>query len=91
MQGRDLVVERVTALVEPAQALRERVGDERFVDVHYFAHRRGRAQLLQQIEEPPAVAVCVADDEPARPFAEGEILERVSLCTVEQLAEFGLA
>ena len=60
MQRRDLVVELLAALVEAAQAAHDGRLDEREVDV--ASTGRGDTELLDEIDEPSAVAVGVGDD-----------------------------
>ena len=61
VQRRDLVVERLAALVETTQAPRDRLLDERGVDVLDARVERGDRELLDQVDEPAPVAVGVAD------------------------------
>ena len=66
VQRRDLVVERLAALVEAAQAPRDRRFDERDVDRRSLRLAGGRRELLDEVEQPPPVAVGVADQRIAR-------------------------
>ena len=66
MQRRNLIVELIAAFVEAAQALRERLFDESFVDVTVAGFFGGIGQLLDQIQQAACVAVGVTHDGVAR-------------------------
>ncbi len=66
MQRGDLVVERLAALVEAAQAARDRRFDEREVDGVAPGFAGGDRELLDQVDEPAPVAVGVGDQRIAR-------------------------
>ena len=62
VQSRDLVVESFSALVEAAHAAGDRCLDESEVDVASARVLRRDAELLDQIEQAPPVAVGVGND-----------------------------
>ncbi len=66
MQSGDLVVERLAALVETAQAPRDRRLDERQVDRVALRFDRRHRKLLDQVHQTAAVAVRIGDERVAR-------------------------
>ena len=66
VQGRDLIIESFSALVEAAHAAGDRCLDERQVDVALAHVLRRDAELLHQIEQAPSIAVGVGNNRVAR-------------------------
>ncbi len=66
VQRRDLVVERLATLVEAAQRAGDRGFDECEIDVAAPCPARRDRQLLDQIDQPPPVAVRIGDNRVAR-------------------------
>ena len=75
MQRRDLVVEGVAALVEAAQLLRQDVFQEGAVDLARARLLHGNGELLDEIEQPPRIAVGEPDQALARAGVELDALE----------------
>src|SRR6267142_1310533 len=90
VQSRNLVVERVTALVEAAQVARERVLHPVAVDLFRAGLGRGRLDQFEQIEQTACVTVRKSDHPLARAHVERESREDFTHGAVEQLPELGL-
>ena len=91
VQRRDLVVERLTPLVEAAQAASDRRFDECQVDRPPLRLIRGDGELFDQIDEPPSVAVGIADNGVAGRLLERGVRHRRGKRPIEQLLQvFGL-
>jgi hypothetical protein len=89
VQGRNLVVERITALVEAAQVARDGVLHPVAVDLPRAGLRRRRVDQFKQIEQTACVAVGKSDHPLARPHVEGEPREGFAHRAVEQFSELG--
>src|SRR5258706_2540893 len=90
VQRRDLVVERITALVEAAQVARERVLHPVAVDLFRAGVGRGRLDQFEQVEQSARVTVAKSDHPLARARVERESREDFTHGAVEQLPEFSL-
>ena len=84
---RDLVVERLAALVEAAQAARDGRLDEREVDFLALRFLRRDRELLDQVDEAAAVAVGVRDERVARRRRERQARRRDVQRAIEQHAQ----
>ena len=87
MQRRDLVVECITAFVEAAQRLGDRVLQKFVVDSRRARAHGGSAELLEHVQEAPRIAVGVADQELFGGIGKREVDERFALRTLEQPRE----
>jgi hypothetical protein len=62
VQGGNLVVEGIAALVETAGVDAEHLGQKVLGDLAGFACQRGGAGLFQQIEKAPCIAIGIAGE-----------------------------
>ena len=91
MQRRDLVVERFAAFVEAAQRAGDGGLDEWEIDLTAPRPTRRARDLLDQVDEPPPVAVGIRDDRVARLGRERPVGHRHGQRSIEELTElFGL-
>ena len=85
MQRRNLVVEGVTALVETAQALRQRVVKEGRVDMHTLRGQRRGARLFEQVDQAARIAVSLRDQAQFGILGESQIRQRLAASALEKL------
>ena len=90
VQGRNLVVEGIAALVEAAQVLRHRRLDEGAIHGRLAGSVGRRANLFKQVEQAAGIAVGQPDQARAGIFVEIQISQRPLARPVEQGAHLGL-
>jgi hypothetical protein len=88
VQGRNLVVEGIAALVEATQALRQGSLNESPVDTAHLRSRSGRTDLFDEVEQPPGVAVGKANQARTRIVVEVQVRQDLPANPFEEARHF---
>jgi hypothetical protein len=86
VQGRDLVVEIVAALVEAARIQRQRVLDEFAGDARELRGVGRGLGLLEQVQEAARIAIRIADQRLHGDVVEFQVAKAIAACALQQLA-----